>query len=100
MVRPDVHKASITLDVVDAVGIRARHFRAGEVVSLDQARLLLRAPLSTAIGVVSDQLLLLGVHGDNGHTLRQALLHLRVDVSELRIPVRVVGPLLSLSIAL
>src|SRR6266849_6060929 len=61
MVRPHVDEALVAPHVVDAVGIRARHIGTREIVALHAEGLLRRTPLLAGVGVVADQVLLLGV---------------------------------------
>jgi hypothetical protein len=48
-------------------------------------------PLASAVLEVTDQLLLLGVDGDDRHAPINAVLRLRVDVLELRVAVWMLG---------
>jgi hypothetical protein len=54
---------------------------------IDRDGLTGRLPLHPAVGVVADQLLLLGVHADDGLAGGQVLASLLVQVAELRVPV-------------
>ena len=63
-------------------------------------RLPHRTVFTTAILEIADQLLLLGVDGDRRLARRQRLLHLIVDIAELRIAVGMVRPLEGLAIGL
>ena len=62
--------------------------------------LLCWKPLFAAIIIVSEQLLLLGVHGYNRHPPRQGPLHLCVDMAELRVAVGMIRTFLRLAVAL
>src|SRR5881397_2696584 len=63
-------------------------------------RLSLRSPFLPAILEVSDQLLLLGVHGDDGVLRPQILLGLAADVLKLPISIRVRRPFDCLAVRL
>lgn len=63
-------------------------------------RLLCGKPLLAAVFVVSEQFLLLGVHGYNRYPGRQSPLHLCVDMTELRVAVRMIRTFLRLPVAL
>ena len=100
VVGTDVDEARVASDVVDTVGVSSRDVGAGEVVALDVQRLLGRQPLLTLVFVVAEDLLLLRVNRDDRQALAQILLDLSADVPELRIPVGMIRPLLSLAVAL
>ena len=88
------HPAGVGGQVIDAVRDRlARARRIREVMIAHGYRAALRPVLAPAAGVVTDLLLLLGVHAD--HRVGGALMiaGLPADVAELRIPVRVPGAL-------
>jgi hypothetical protein len=63
-------------------------------------RLAGRTPLPAGVAILADQLLLLGVHADHRVPARLVGLGVVVEVSELRIPVRVLGALDRLGVAL
>jgi hypothetical protein len=59
-------------------------------------RLADRLPLDPAVGIVADQLLLLGIDRDDRLPGGQMRLGLLVDIPKLGVPVRVLGALLGL----
>jgi hypothetical protein len=59
-----------------------------------------RLPLPPTVGVLADELLLLGVHAHDRLTAGQMLAGLLVDIAKLRIPVRILSALLGLECAL
>jgi hypothetical protein len=61
---PDVDEAVVGADVIDAVGDRLAQRLVGEVVNVDSDRIALGAPLTAAVLVLADELLLLGVDAD------------------------------------
>ena len=63
-------------------------------------RLALGPPLAPRIAKISNQFLLLGIHGDHGLAAPLELADLLADMPELRVPVGVAGPFAGLAIAL
>src|SRR5579863_8040829 len=97
LIRPQVYESCVAPQVIDAAGERAGNIGPGKVVPLHLDGPLLWQPL---LSPVPHQLLLLGIHGDHWHALRQGPLDLHVDVPELRVPVWMVFALLRLAVAL
>jgi hypothetical protein len=62
-------------------------------VNVYQIGLALRLPLAATVLEVADQLFLLRVDGDHGHTAPYAILRLGVDVLELRVAIRMLHSL-------
>src|SRR6185295_9545952 len=60
----------------------------------------LRPPFPPAVLEVSDQLLLLGIDGDDGRAFRDVLLHARVEILELGIAIGMIAALARLAVAL
>src|ERR1700694_608064 len=58
------------------------------------------APLAARILIVADQFLLLRVHGNDWFAYPQRLFDSAVDISELRVAVGMIAPLLGLAVAL
>jgi len=100
MIGSDNDKAAIVADVVDAIGVGARYVGAGEVVTLNLLGLFGRKPLLAGVVEVSDEFFFLGVHRDHRKAKRQPSFHFTVDMSKLRIAIRVVFAFLGLAIAL
>lgn len=67
---------------------------------VDRGGIAFPAPLLSAIGIVADQFLLLGVHGNNRLRGTHLLGHTGVDVFKLRIAIEMLGALNRLAIAL
>ena len=55
MISPDIDEPGVAPDIVNAVGIGARHVRLRKVMSAYFARLFRRMPLLAAIVVISDE---------------------------------------------
>jgi hypothetical protein len=55
-----------------------------------------RLPLGAAVGVPADQLLLLGIHADHRLASGQMLLGLLIHITNLPVPIRMLGALLGL----
>src|SRR3989304_3689937 len=76
MVRSDIDEPPVSRQFVNAVGIGSRDQRVWEIVTVDLWGLASPSPFLAAIGVVSDQFLLFGVHGNDrlsgAHLLRHA----------------------------
>ena len=87
MVGSHIHKPAVASQIVDAVGIRARHRRTGKIMALDVLRRLLRKPLAALVLEIPDQFLLLRVDGNDRLGPAQGRRDLFIDVSELgRVP--------------
>src|SRR4051812_40181152 len=80
-------------DVVHAVRDRLADCSRWEVVNIDPLGRALGLPLASAVLEVPDQLLLLGVDGDDRHAALDAILRLGVDVLKLRVAIRVLRAL-------
>src|SRR6266536_4218223 len=93
VVGADVDEAVVRRDIVDAVRDRLADGVVGKVVDVDQLGLALRLPVPPGILEVADQLLLLGIDGDERHATVEAVLRLLVDVLELRIAIGMLGAL-------
>jgi len=91
VVDTDADEAVVGGEVIHTVRDRLADRVGREVVDVDQLGLALRMPLAPRVLEVADQLLLLGVDGDDRHTALDAALGLGVDVLELRVAIRVLG---------
>ena len=100
MVGAHVDKSGVAPQVIDAIGIGARHFRSRKIMAADLAGLFARQPLLPRVIVVSNQFLFLGVNGNDRPAVGQALFDAYADVAELRVPVRMIGTLFGLAVAL
>ena len=100
VVRPHVHESRVAVHVIDPVRVGAGDVGTGKIVTVHLERLLRGPPLPAAVVVVSQQFLLLGVHGDDGRPLGQSPLDLRVDMAELRVAVGMVLAFFRLAVAL
>jgi hypothetical protein len=100
VIRPKVYKARIAPQVVDTIGIRTRNIGMRKVVPLHLDGAFTRQPLLSRVCIVTHQLLLLCVHGDNRCSFRKCSLDLCVDVPKLCIPVRMIFSLLRFTVAL
>jgi len=96
----NIDEPSVAPDVVNAIGISPRHVGTGKVMPLHLVRLLLRAPLLAGIVVISDQLFFLGIDRDHRPAARQIALRGVVDMTELRIAIRMIATLLGLAVTL
>jgi len=90
MISSHIDEARVPSDVINSVGIRSWHVGARKIVSLNQAGRLGGSPFLTAILVVSENFLLLRVHGYDRLFQGKSPLHRCVDVSELCIAVFVI----------
>lgn len=90
MVGAHVDKSGVAPQVIDAIGIGARHFRSWKIMTADLAGLFAWKPLLACVIVVSHQFLFLGVNGNDRQALGQALFDARADMAELRVPVLVI----------
>jgi len=100
MIGPDIDKAGVAPDIVDAIGIGPRHLGRGKIVTAHPPGLLGGKPLLPGIWVVSDEFLLLGVHRDHGVAVPQPSFDGVINVAELRVAIRMVLPLFRFAIAL
>src|SRR5512135_1121861 len=100
MIDADVDPAHVPPEVVDAVGDRLANAGVREVVDLHLLRVPLGLPLPTSVLEVADQLLLLGVHGDDGPPGSDVSATDLADVSELGVAVGALLPLPHLGIRL
>ena len=100
VVGADADPAGVGGDVIDPVRHRLAQAVLGEVVRARGRGLALGPPLPARVLELADQFLLLGVHAD--HRIGGALMvfDLLVDVTELRVPVRVPLALDGLGVAL
>ena len=98
MIGSHIDKTGIASDVVNSVGVGARHFRVGEIVTLNFDRLFCRKPLLTGIVVVAYQFFLFCVHRNDRRALRHAFFNGGIDVPKLRIAIGVVCAFLGLPI--
>jgi hypothetical protein len=92
--------AEIASEIVHAIGDRFALLGIQEVMDLHLLRLSLRPPRLARILEPPDELLLLGVHRNGRLATLQLALDPLVDVLELRIPIRVSGPLQRLPVRL
>src|SRR3989304_22269 len=88
MVGSDIDEPPVSRQFVNAVGMRSRDRRVWEIVTVDLWGLAFPEPLLSSIGKVSDQFLLLGVHGNDRLSGAHLLGHTGVDVFKLRIAIR------------
>ena len=100
VVRPDIHKARVASDVIDAIGVGPWHVGGRKIMRTYPPRLFRGTPLLAGIVEVADELLLLRIHGDHRAAVPEAAFHRGVDVPKLRIPVRMVPPLFRVPVAL
>jgi len=100
MVGADVDPAGVSGDVIDPVGHRLAQALIGEVVRAGGRGLALRPPFPARILERPDQLLLLGVDADHRICSVLVAFGLLVDVTELRVPVRVLPAFDGLGVAL
>src|SRR5882672_4913051 len=91
VVDADADEAVVGGEVVDAVRDCLADRIGRKVVDVHQVGLALGLPLASAVLEVADQLLLLGVDGDDRDAPLDAVLRLRVDVLELRVAVGMLG---------
>jgi hypothetical protein len=89
----DVDPCLVSSHVKDAVRDCFADGIAWKIVDVHFLQLAFRLPLLSSILEVSDQLLLLGVDGDDRLISSLEVLHRRTDVLELRIAVRMICPL-------
>jgi len=99
-IAPQIHKARVASHVINAVGIGARDIRSGKVMPLHLLRMPHWQPLLSSSGVVPHQFLLFCIHGNDWRFLPQGTFDRAVDVTELRVPVRVIPTLFLLAVAL
>jgi hypothetical protein len=92
MVDPDAHPALVRPQVIDAVGGCLPQLGVGKVMNPHRLRLSLWLPFPPSVVEVPHQLFLLGVYGDHRLLCVQKPLHLRRDVLELGVPLRVLAP--------
>ena len=95
-----VDEPRVALQVVNPVRVRAWDVGTGKVMAVHLQGLFRGQPLLAGIVVVSQQFLLLRVHGDDGRALGQSPLDLCVDMAELRVTVGMILPLFRLAVAL
>ena len=88
MVSSDIDETPVSRQFVNAVGMRSRDRRVWEIVTVDLWGLAIPSPLLSSISIVSDQFLLLGVHGNDRLGGAHLLGHAGVDVFKLRIAIR------------
>ena len=99
----DVDPALVVGDIVDAVrdGLgELVQVRVGEVMHLDPLGVACRRPLGTAVGVVAQQFLFLGVDTDNRLAVVDEPIRLGVDVAELSVTVGMLATLVDLGVGL
>jgi hypothetical protein len=100
MVAADTHPAGVGPKVVDPIRDCLAQLLVGEVMHQYLDGLPAWLPLGAAIGVLADQLLLLGVHAHDRLPVGQVRGRLLVEVAELRVPVGMLGALHGLAGAL
>lgn len=86
---PTFHPALVARDIVNAIGDRLTELPVDEVVRTHRLWFAFRLPLFAFVVKVADQLLLLGIHRNHGLAPGLKLTRLAVDMSELRIAIRV-----------
>ena len=96
----DTDPAMVGGNVIDAIRRHLAEFRDLEIMHPDLLGIALAAQLAAIVLEVANQLLLLGVHRDRRFARGNRCLHRRIDVLELRIAVRVIGPLARLAVGL
>ena len=100
VVDADTDPARVTRDVVNPVWRRPARFRDFEIVHPDVLGLAFRAQFAARVLEVANQLLLFGIHRNRRAAFRQNGFHLGIDVTELRVPVRVMRSFLRLPVRL
>jgi len=96
VVRAYIDEAGVASQVIDPVGIGAGHLGTGKVMSLDLVRRSRLVPLAALVLVVADQFLLFRVYGNDRLARPQSTFHGAVDMTELRIAIGMLIPLLGL----
>jgi hypothetical protein len=89
----DADKSVVGGEVVDTVGDGFADRITGEIVNVDELRLILGLPLASAVLEIADKLLLLGIDRNYRDIAVNTVLSFGVDVLELRIAVRVLRAL-------
>ena len=100
MIDPEIDPASIGGEIVNPVGHRAAELLDQEVVHPDLFRIARRTIFTPTVLEVADQFLLLRIDRDHRLALGQRSAHRRIDVVELRVPIRMAVALQRLTIAL
>jgi hypothetical protein len=96
----DADLASIGSQIVDAIGHRPARLLDEEIMHPHLFGITLRPPFPASILEVSDKLLLLRVNRDNRLLFGQRAADARVDVSKLRIPIRMAVALSGFAVSL
>jgi hypothetical protein len=89
VISADAHPSNVVGEVIDAVGHGTREVGIDEVVDVDLLWCALLPPLATIIGIVSNELFLLGVNGNKRFPCLQKGCGLGVDVPRLCITIDV-----------
>ena len=100
MVDPHIDPAQIVGEIVHAVGDHLAEFGDHKVVHPHRFGFAFRTQFSATVLEVAHQFLLLGVHRHDRLPSALEGLHLRVDVLELGVPIRVRRPLPGLAVGL
>ena len=100
VVRARVDETGVAPQVVNPIGISARNLGSWKIMPVDLLRRPCLAPLAALILIVADQFLLLRVHRNDRFAYPQRLFDGAVDISELRVAVGMIAPLLGLAVAL
>ena len=100
VIGPDIDEAGVAPDIVNAIGISSGHVWTGKIMPLYLARLFRGMPLLAGIVVIAKQFFLFRIRRDHRPALRQIALHGSVDVTELRVAMRMVRSLFGFAVAL
>jgi hypothetical protein len=98
MVDPKADPAGIRCQIIDAVWCHLAEFLVGEVTRLDAIRAACGTVIAAAVLILADQLLLLGIDGNNGLASRLQRIDLGVEMIELCIAVGIVAAFFRLAI--
>src|SRR5882762_965184 len=82
----------IVAHIIDPIGNRLAQFLIGKIMNQGLFRSCLGTPLLAVVAEVSDQFLLLSVHGNDRATLFQEPLGLSIDVLKLSVAIRMIAP--------
>src|SRR6202022_559732 len=85
---------------IDPIGNRLAQFLIGKIMNQGLFRSCLGTPLLAVVAEVSDQFLLLSVHGNDRASLFQQPLGLSIDMLKLSVAIRMIAPFDGLGVAL
>jgi len=100
MIDADTDPTRVLGDVVNPVGRCAPEFGNDEVVDADLVGGALRPPVTTRVLEIADEFLLLGIDRDRRRAGAPRVLHLIVDIVELRVAIGMVCSLARLAVGL